>query len=88
MTDTPNARLKVFTTRSGYYDLATPYYAAGNVLHGMQLDPSIRDNLRITFYEAGHMMYINRPCLLQFRKDAADFMQDALKPRVVPAAEP
>ncbi len=72
----------------GYYDLATPYYAAETVLHGMQLDPSIRDNLRITFYEAGHMIYINHPSLLQFRKDAAAFMQDALKPRVVSAAEP
>jgi carboxypeptidase C (cathepsin A) len=72
----------------GYYDLATPYYAAETVLHGMQLDPSIRDNLRITFYEAGHMVYINHPSLLQFRKDAAAFIQDALKPRVVPAAEP
>ena len=72
----------------GYYDLATPYFAAENVLHGMQLDPSIRDNLKITFYEAGHMIYINHPSLLQFRKDADAFMQDALKPRVVPAAEP
>jgi carboxypeptidase C (cathepsin A) len=72
----------------GYYDLATPYFAAENVLHGMQLDPSIRDNLKITFYEAGHMIYINHPSLLQFRKDADAFMQDALKPRVVPTAEP
>jgi len=72
----------------GYYDLATPYYAAENVLHGMELDPSIRGNLRLTFYEAGHMIYINHQSLLQFRKDAADFIQDALKPRVVPAAEP
>ncbi len=72
----------------GYYDLATPYFAAENVLHGMQLDPSIRDNLKITFYEAGHMVYINHPSLLQFRKDADAFMQDALKPRVVPSAAP
>ncbi|MFL6589105.1 MAG: S10 family peptidase [Chthoniobacterales bacterium] len=72
----------------GYYDLATPYYAAHNTLHAMQLDPTIRDNLRMTFYEAGHMIYINHPSLLQFRKDADAFMQDALKPRVVPAAEP
>ncbi len=72
----------------GYYDLATPYYAAEHVLHAMQLDPTIRDNLRMTFYEAGHMIYINHPSLLQFRTDATAFMQDALKPRVVPAAEP
>jgi carboxypeptidase C (cathepsin A) len=54
----------------------------------MQLDPTIRDNVRTTFYEAGHMIYINHASLLQFRKDADAFMQDALKPRVVPAAEP
>ncbi|MDQ6861249.1 MAG: peptidase S10 [Verrucomicrobiota bacterium] len=72
----------------GYYDLATPYYAAEHTLHGMLLDPSIRDNLRMTFYEAGHMIYINHPSLLQFRNDAGAFIQDALKPRVVPAAEP
>jgi carboxypeptidase C (cathepsin A) len=72
----------------GYYDLATPYYAAYHTLHAMQLDPTIRDNVRMTFYEAGHMIYINHPSLLQFRKDADAFMQDALKPRVVPAAEP
>ena len=72
----------------GYYDLATPYYAAEHVLHSMQLDPTIRDNVRVTFYEAGHMIYINHPSLLQFRNDAAAFMQDALKPRVVPTAEP
>src|SRR5947209_8828229 len=72
----------------GYYDLATPYYAATNVLHAMQLDPTIRDNVRMTFYEAGHMIYINHPSLLQFRNDAIAFIQDALKPRVVPAADP
>lgn len=72
----------------GYYDLATPYFAAEHTVHAMQLDPSIRDNVRMTFYEAGHMIYINHPSLLQFRNDAAAFMQDALKPRVIPAAEP
>ncbi len=82
-----NPYLKLWVA-CGYYDLATPYYAAANVLHGMQLDPSIRDNMRMTFYEAGHMMYINKPCLLQLRQDAATFIEDALKPRVVPTAEP
>jgi carboxypeptidase C (cathepsin A) len=54
----------------------------------MQLDPAIRDNPRVTFCEAGHMIYINHPSLLQFRNDATAFIQDALKPRVVPAAKP
>lgn len=84
---TRNPYLKLWVC-CGYYDLATPYYAAEHTLHAMQLDPTIRDNVRVTFYEAGHMIYINHPSLLQFRKDAAAFMQDALKPRVVPSAEP
>jgi carboxypeptidase C (cathepsin A) len=82
-----NPYLKLWVA-CGYYDLATPYFAAQHTVHAMQLDPSIRDNVRTTFYEAGHMMYMHRPSLLQLRKDAGDFMQDALKPRVVPAAEP
>jgi carboxypeptidase C (cathepsin A) len=84
---TRNPYLKLWVC-CGYYDLATPYYAAEQTMHSMQLDASIRNNLRMTFYEAGHMIYINRPSLLQFRKDADGFIQDALKPRVVPAAEP
>ena len=82
-----NPYLKLWVA-CGYYDLATPYYAAQHTVHQMQLDPTIRDNVRMTFYEAGHMMYMYRPALLQLRKDATAFMEDALKPRVVPAAEP
>ena len=45
---------------SGYYDLATPYFAAESVIHGLNLDQAIRENVQFTFYEAGHMLYIRK----------------------------
>lgn len=82
-----NPYLKVWVS-CGYYDLATPYYAATQTVHAMNLDPTIRGNVTLTFYEAGHMFYMLRPALLQFKTDANNFLQEATKPRVVPTAEP
>jgi carboxypeptidase C (cathepsin A) len=46
---------------SGYYDMATPFAAAEWTFDHMGLDPSLAGNVRMTRYEAGHMMYINPP---------------------------
>ncbi len=32
----------------------------------------------MTYYEAGHMMYIHKPSLIQFKKDADNFIDQAL----------
>ena len=48
---------------SGYYDLATPYWATEYTLAHMQLDGSLRRNVKTMTYEAGHMMYIHGPSL-------------------------
>ena len=62
----------------GYYDLATPYFAAEYTLSHMGLDASLRGNIRTTEYEAGHMMYIDKKELARLRKDALAFVQDAI----------
>ncbi len=49
--------MKVFVAE-GYYDMATPYFAAEYTLSHMRLDPSARSNITIKRYEAGHMMYM------------------------------
>ena len=59
---------------SGYYDLATPYLAAEWTLDHMQLDPSLRSNITMTRYEAGHMMYIHEPSVARLRQDLVDFI--------------
>jgi carboxypeptidase C (cathepsin A) len=61
----------------GYYDLATPYFAARYTLTHMGLDPSLQNNLTVTYYEAGHMVYIEKNSLAKLKHDAADFVQNA-----------
>jgi carboxypeptidase C (cathepsin A) len=61
----------------GYYDLATPYFAAQYTLKHMGLDPSLRDHVTLNYYEAGHMVYIDKNSLAQLKRDAATFVQGA-----------
>ena len=58
----------------GYYDLATPFQAAYYSLAHMGLDRALRDNITITEYEAGHMMYVHEPSLAKLKADAAAFI--------------
>ena len=74
---TKNPAIRVFVA-SGYYDLATPYFATIYTFNHLGLNPSLKDHVKMGFYDAGHMMYINPPSLKQFKKDIADFMKDTL----------
>ena len=64
--------------QSGYYDLATPYFASDYTVDHMQLDESVRDNVRVAYYEAGHMMYLREDDLAKFRADYLRLIDDAL----------
>lgn len=57
-----STRTRVFVA-NGYYDLATPHFATAYTLSHLGLDTSLRENLRVEHYEAGHMMYVHRPSL-------------------------
>jgi len=72
-----NPYLKVFLA-CGYYDLATPYFASEYTFKHLGLDESLRGNISMSFYEAGHMMYIHMPALEQIKKDLAEFIQKAV----------
>ena len=73
---TINPHLKVFIA-NGYYDLATPYFATEYVFNHLGLDETLRGNLSMAYYEAGHMMYIHQPALVQMKKDLAGFIEQA-----------
>ena len=73
---TRNPYLKVWVTCS-YYDLATPFFGAENVVSAMNLAPAIRANLRFTYYESGHMLYIHKPSRVKFKEDFLAFLKDA-----------
>lgn len=76
---TMNPYLQVMV-QSGYYDLATPYFAMDYTVANMQLEPDVRDNIRTEYYEAGHMMYIRDADLRKMREDAVRFYDAALEP--------
>lgn len=70
-----NPYMKVFVGQ-GYFDLATPYFAAYYSLEHMGLDKSLRDNITIGEYEAGHMMYLHVASLAKLKDDVATFMAE------------
>ena len=74
---TRNPYLKVWVACS-YYDLATPFFGAENVVSGMNLSPAIRANLRFSYYESGHMLYIHKPSRVKFKEDFTAFLTDAI----------
>jgi carboxypeptidase C (cathepsin A) len=71
-----NPYLKVFIA-SGYYDMATPYFATEYTIDHMGLDPVLRKNIRTAYYDAGHMMYIDLKSLAQLKRDISGFIQEA-----------
>jgi carboxypeptidase C (cathepsin A) len=71
----------------GYYDLATPYFAAKYTLSHMNLDPSVKKNISEGYYEAGHMMYIDVDELAKLKKDVSAFVADALRRPAPPTTQ-
>lgn len=70
---TTNPHLKVYVA-NGYYDLATPYLATRYTFNHLGLDNSLQGNLRMGFFEAGHMMYIHIPSLAKLKGELVDFI--------------
>ena len=71
-----NKYLKVFVA-NGYYDLGTPYSATEYTVDHLGLDASLRKNISMEYYEAGHMMYVHMPSLKAMKKDMSKFIKDA-----------
>jgi carboxypeptidase C (cathepsin A) len=69
-----NPSLKVYVG-GGYYDFATPYFTAQYDVEHMMLRPEQRKRVKFYFYESGHMYYIHKPSLVQFKKDVDVFFE-------------
>ena len=63
----------------GYYDLATPYYAANYSVDHLDLGPDFRKNISFTTYEAGHMVYVDSGSHAKMKKDLVEFMGKSLQ---------
>jgi carboxypeptidase C (cathepsin A) len=73
-----NPYMKVFVA-SGYYDMATPYFATEYTLSNMNLDPELRKNISVKYYEAGHMVYIEKVSLDKLKLDITAFIKSSVR---------
>ncbi|MCU0330233.1 MAG: peptidase S10 [Candidatus Kapabacteria bacterium] len=67
MASNPDLRVWVL---NGYYDLATPFYATEYTFSHMGLPPALQSNVTMTYYHAGHMMYLLKSELVRMKEDA------------------
>jgi carboxypeptidase C (cathepsin A) len=71
---TTNPQLKVLVN-GGYYDLATPFYAAFYEDKHLPIADKLADNIQYAWYESGHMVYVKSECLKQLHDRVAQFIQ-------------
>jgi carboxypeptidase C (cathepsin A) len=71
MRQNPHLRVHV---AYGYYDGATPHFAAEDVIAHLRIPDELRANIEHAYYEAGHMMYVHEPSRVQQSKDLAAFV--------------
>lgn len=67
-----NPHMKVWVA-NGYYDLATPYFATEYTMQHLDLPKDLEKNIQMTYYPAGHMMYLQKSSLEQMKREAVQF---------------
>lgn len=65
--------LKVLVV-NGYYDFATPFGATEHTFAHLAFDAAITDRVQMTYYQAGHMMYIRPSEHAKLKQDVARFI--------------
>ncbi len=77
-----NPNLQVFVA-NGYYDLATPYFATEYTFDHLAFDPGFAERIQMKYFEAGHMMYIQKRSLETLSAQLRDFIGGSLQSTVV-----
>ncbi|HEY1256266.1 MAG TPA: peptidase S10 [Terracidiphilus sp.] len=68
-----NPRLKIMVN-GGYYDLATPFFAAQYEEKHLPIPQSLAKNIEYDWYESGHMVYVRDESLKQLHDRVAAFI--------------
>jgi len=69
-----NPNLKVYVN-GGYYDLATPFFAADYEDHHLPIPASLDGNISYSWYPSGHMVYVNEPSLKMLHDNVVRFIE-------------
>lgn len=69
-----NRHMRVYVA-SGYYDLATPHGAGDYTLSHLGLRDALAGNITVSYFEAGHMMYIHQPSLVRMAAELRAFVR-------------
>ena len=72
-----NPRLKVMVN-GGYYDLATPFFAAQYEEKHLPIPQSLARNIEYDWYESGHMVYVRDESLKQLHDRVSAFIKSTL----------
>jgi carboxypeptidase C (cathepsin A) len=72
MKQNPNLKVQL---NGGYYDLATPYFAAVYELRQLPIQSSLQGNIEMHFYTSGHMVYAHEPDLKALHANVAAFIE-------------
>ena len=64
---------------NGLYDLATPFFAAEYTANQIRLGLDAQDNIMLSNYEAGHMMYFHPASLEKLKQDIVKLVSDSLQ---------
>ena len=76
---TKNPYLKVLVC-AGRYDIVTPYYSVEYTLNHVGLHPEMLKRIQYRFYNAGHMMYIDKASHAKLKHDVSEFIKSAMAP--------
>lgn len=73
---TANPFLKLYVA-CGFYDLATPHFAMEYTLNHLGLHPELQQNITVSQFEGGHMMYIYEPAMQRLRMELRQWYAEA-----------
>ena len=71
MKQNPNLKVQL---NGGYYDLATPYFAAMYELRQLPIQSALQKNIEMHFYTSGHMVYAHEPDLKALHANVSTFV--------------
>jgi carboxypeptidase C (cathepsin A) len=77
MLTNPHLQVEV---ENGLYDLATPFYGTEYTMEHLGLPDKLQKNIRLQYYDAGHMMYLRDEDLVKLKSNIASFIDGASRP--------